>query len=79
MPNLSLTDQQVIELVKQLPFENKYSLLLELAQEASKKRQERMDYAQQQLKQLCQEKGLNWEEMIEEEKESFVDDLVHEE
>ncbi len=78
MPDLTLTDRQVIELIKQLPFENQYSLLLEIAREASQKREERMNYAEKQLKFLCQERGLNWDEMGEEERISFVDDLVHE-
>ncbi|MEA5534347.1 hypothetical protein [Crocosphaera sp. XPORK-15E] len=78
MPNLTLTNQQVIELIKQLPLENQYSLLLELSHEASKQRQERMEYAEKQLKQISQEKGLNWEQMTEEERELFIDDLVHE-
>lgn len=78
MPNLTLTDRQVIDLIKQLPLENQYSLLLELAREAGQKREERMDFAEKQLKALCQKKGLNWEEMTEEDRISFVDDLVHE-
>jgi hypothetical protein len=78
MPDLTLTDRQVIELIKQLPFENQYSLLLEIAREAEQKREERMNYAEKQLKSLCQQKGLNWDEMSEEERISFVDDLVHE-
>jgi hypothetical protein len=78
MPDLTLTDRQVIELIKQLPFENQYSLLLEIAREAERKREERMNYAEKQLKSLCQQKGLNWDEMSEEDKISFVDDLVHE-
>lgn len=78
MPDLTLTDRQVIELIKQLPFENQYSLLLEIAREAAQKREERMNYAEKQLKSLCQHRGLNWDEMSEEDKISFVDDLVHE-
>jgi Mg/Co/Ni transporter MgtE len=78
MPDLTLTDRQVIELIKQLPFENQYSLLLEIAREAKQKREERMNYAEKQLKSLCQQRGLNWDEMSEEDKISFVDDLVQE-
>jgi hypothetical protein len=78
MPELTLTDRQVIELIKQLPFENQYSLLLEIAREAGRKREERMNYAENQLKSLCHHRGLNWNEMSEEERISFVDDLVHE-
>lgn len=30
------------------------------------------------MRRLCAERGLNWDAMTEEERESFVDDLIHE-
>jgi hypothetical protein len=42
------------------------------------RRDERMKYAESQLKRLCKEKGLDWDFLSEEEKEAFVDDLIHE-
>ncbi|MGM3304562.1 hypothetical protein ACSQ6I_00995 [Anabaena sp. WFMT] len=78
MPNLTLSDQQVIELVKQLPPESKRVVLLALAKESESKRESRMEYAEKQLHNLCAERGLNWDTMSEDEHESFIDDLVHE-
>ncbi|MFM2062324.1 MAG: hypothetical protein RLZZ507_1994 [Cyanobacteriota bacterium] len=78
MPNLTLSDQQVIELVKQLPPESKRVVLLELAKESKNERESRMEYAENQLRNLCTERGLNWDTMSEDERESFIDDLVHE-
>jgi hypothetical protein len=33
---------------------------------------------EQQMRRLCAERGLNWDTMTEEERESLVDDLIHE-
>ncbi len=78
MPTLELTDEQVVALVKQLSPERKRAVLLTLAEDARARREERLDYAEAQLRQLCAERGLDWDAMSEEEREAFVDDLVHE-
>ena len=78
MPTPELTDQQVVELVRQLPPERKRAALLALAEDAALRRHERMAYAEAQLRRLCAGRGLDWESMSEDEREAFVDDLVHE-
>ena len=78
MATLSLTDEQVIDLFKQLSPERKRAILLTLAEGTQSRRDERMKYAESQLKRLCKEKGLDWEILSKEEKEAFVDDLIHE-
>ncbi len=78
MPTPTLTDEQVIELMKQLPPEHKRAALFALAEAASARRETRLDYAEAQLQRLCAERGLNWDKMDEQERETFVDDLVHE-
>ena len=78
MPTLELTDQQVVELVMQLPTEQKRTALLALANDAAARRDERMEFAQAQIRRVCAERGLNWDKMSEDERESFIDDLVHE-
>ena len=78
MANISLTDEQVIDLFKQLSPDRKRAILLTLAEDAQSRRNERMKYAESQLKRLCKEKGLDWDLLSEEEKEVFVDDLIHE-
>ncbi len=37
-----------------------------------------MKYAESQLRQLCQERHLNWDIMSEDEQEQFIVDLIHE-
>ena len=38
-----------------------------------------MSKAEEHLRQLASKRGLNWSEMSEDEREQFVDDLLHEE
>jgi hypothetical protein len=78
MPILELTDEQVINLVRQLPPERQRAALLALAAGAGQRRAERMQYAEAQLRALCTERGLDWDKMSEEEREAFIDNLVHE-
>jgi hypothetical protein len=78
MPTLELTIEQVLALVQQLPPEQKRSALLMLAEDARAQREERLGYAEAQLRRLCAERGQDWDTMSEDEREAFIDDLVHE-
>ncbi len=78
MPTLELTDEQVVELVKQLPPERQRAALLALAEGATQSREQRMKYAEEQLRRACAERGLDWDKMSEDQREAFVDDLGHE-
>jgi hypothetical protein len=78
MAILELSDQQVVELLKQLPPAQKRMALLTLAEDAAPGREERMAYADTQIRQLCEQRGLNWDAMSDEDREAFIDDLVHE-
>jgi hypothetical protein len=78
MPTLELTGEQVVELVKQLPPEWQREALLALAAGARQSREQRMKYAEQQLRRVCAERGLDWDKMSGEDREAVVDDLMHE-
>ncbi len=78
MPTLTLTTEQIIDLIKQLPLDQKRVVLLELAKETEEQRQERLNYGENQLRRLCAERGINWDNLSEEEREDFVNDLIHE-
>jgi hypothetical protein len=78
MPILELTDEQVVDLVKQLPPDRQRAALLALAAGAAERRAERMEYAEAQLRVVCAQRGLNWDKLSEAEREAFVDDLIHE-
>jgi hypothetical protein len=78
MPSVTLTDDQVVELVKQLPAQQKRTILLVLAEAAQTQRDERMAHAEAQLRKRAAERGLNWEVLNEDEREVFIDDLLNE-
>jgi hypothetical protein len=75
---LELSDEQVISLVRGLPAERKRAALLALAQDAQVGRDERLRFAEAQLRRACAERGLDWDRLSEDERESFVDSLLHE-
>jgi hypothetical protein len=76
--SVELTNEQVVELVRQLPAETKREVLLALAGDAQSGRRERMALAAEQLRQRALERGLDWNAMSEQQREELVDDLVHE-
>ena len=78
MPILELSETQVVDLVKQLPPEMQRAALLALAEGAGQMRQQRMQFAETQLRRLATERNLDWDKMSEDQREAFVDDLVHE-
>jgi hypothetical protein len=78
MPVLELTDDQVVNLVRQLPPERRRAALLALATGAAERRPQRMKYAEAQLRAVSAQRGVNWDKMSEEEREAFVNDLIHE-
>ncbi|QLE59204.1 hypothetical protein [Nostoc sp. TCL26-01] len=78
MPNLTLTNEQVIELVKQLPNEQqievfRFLLLQQWGQWESLSR-----YGADRARLVAQECGQNWDTMTEDEREAFIDEVVHE-
>lgn len=74
---IKLTTEQVIDFIQQMPPKEKRAALIALAEKASVAEEERMKYAESQVRQLCASRGLNWDAMTEEEREDFIDDLVH--
>ena len=78
MASVELTTEQVVDLVRQLPPQSKRELLLALAGDVRSSRDARMAYAEEQLRRVCAEKGLDWDAMSEDERETFADELVHE-
>jgi hypothetical protein len=78
MPIRELSDAQMVDLVKQLPPERQRAALLALAAGASEGREERMRYAEEQLRKVSAVRGLDWQQMSEDERLKLIDDLLHE-
>ena len=78
MPLVELTDEQIVELVRQLPPERKRAVLIALASDSTARRELRMGLAEDGLRNACAQRGRDWDRMTEDEREAFIDDLVHE-
>jgi hypothetical protein len=78
MASVELTNEQVAELIRQLPAKAKREVPLTLAEDAQAGRPERMALAAAQLRQLAADRGLDWEAMSDDQRQALVDDLIHE-
>lgn len=78
MPILELTDDQIVELIKQLPPERRKKTLMALAVDTQSKRANRMQFAEEQLRKCSKQRGKNWDAMSEDEREALIDQLIHE-
>ncbi|WP_024970181.1 hypothetical protein, partial [Microcystis aeruginosa] len=77
MPNLTLSNEQVIELVKQLPEAQQQELFRFLVQRQWGNMEAITDYGSQQAKIVAAERGYDWDTMTEDEREEFIDEIVH--
>jgi hypothetical protein len=78
MATIDLTNDQLIEFIRQLPSERKREALWALAKDADARRAKRMAFAEQQLRRIAVERGLDWDAMSEEDRQALADDLIHE-
>jgi hypothetical protein len=78
MAMLELTKEQIFDLVRQMPAEQKRERLLSLAANSPAERTKRQQFAEAQLRQLCAAWGPDWDALGEDQREAFIDDLVHE-
>lgn len=78
MPTLTLTDEQIIELVKQLPPTKQAELFQFLQQQQQEKWEELSRAGQGGVRRAALQRGKNWDTMTEDEREDFIDDIVHE-
>ncbi len=78
MVTLTLSDEQVIELVKQLPVGQQVEVFRFLLLQQWGKWESLSRYGAEKARLVAQEKGLDWNMMTEEEREAFIDDVVHE-
>ncbi len=78
MTPLEVSVERVIELVKQLPPDGKQAVLNALSVEREAWWEEMLTEGEQQMCRLCSERGLDWDNTSEYEREGFVDVLLHE-
>jgi hypothetical protein len=78
MATLTLSDEQVVELVKQLSAEQKVKVFRFLLLQQWTQWESLSRYGADKARLVAQERGCNWDAMSEEERESFVNELVNE-
>jgi hypothetical protein len=78
MPTLILSNEQVVELVKQLSVEQQVEVFRFLLLQQWSQWESLSRYGVDRARLITQERGCNWDEMSEEERESLIDDIVHE-
>ncbi len=78
MVTLTLSDQQIVDLVKQLPPTSKQTVLEALMEERQMWWDMTLSKSEEKLRKLANQRGLDWNNMSENERENFIDDLLHE-
>lgn len=78
MPILTLTNEQVVELVKQLPAEQQVEVFKFLLLQKWGRWESLSSYGSDKARLVAQEQGYNWDAMTEDERETFIDEVVHE-
>jgi hypothetical protein len=75
---LTLSNEQVVELVKQLPQEQKTEIFRFLLISQWQQWQDLSNYGADKVRLAARQRGYDWEKMAEDEKENFIDAIVHE-
>lgn len=78
MPILELTDEQVLELVRQLPPDKQALLFRHLLRSQWSAWEELSRYGETRVRRVAAQRGLDWDAMSEGEREAFIDNIVHE-
>ena len=78
MPSISLSNEQVVELVKQLPQEQKIEIFRFLLISQWQEWQDLSSYGTDKVKLAAKERRYDWEKMSEAEREEFIDEVLHE-
>lgn len=78
MPIVTLSNEQVVELVKQLPIEQQVEVFRLLLLQQWGRWESLSRYGSNKARLVAQERGYDWDAMTEEEREAFIDNVVHE-
>lgn len=74
--NLNVPESQVIEWVRQLSPGAKQDVLKALVPELDELNN-LVDYGSQRMRRLCAERGIDWDNLTEEERQRLVDEWLH--
>lgn len=74
---LTVPESQIVEWMRQLSPQTKQTVLRVLIPELDEL-ESLVDYGSQRIRQLCAERGLDWDSLAEDERQELVDKLLHE-
>jgi hypothetical protein len=78
MPNLTLSNEQVIELVKQLPEAQQQEVYKILILSQWRQLEPVFNEGAERARIVAKERGYDWDTMTEDEREEFIDNIVQE-
>lgn len=78
MPTIDLTPEQVIELMQQLPVPARQKALAVLLEGLVSDEKARSESMKASVRSACHERGMDWDSMSDDDREQFIDDLLHE-
>ena len=78
MAVLTINNEQILELVLQLPEQQRTWLFAKLAARQWPSWVELSQYGEQQARTIAAERGLSWGAMSEHEREQLIDEMLHE-
>jgi hypothetical protein len=78
MATLTLSDEQVVQLVRQLPPQTKQRVLVDLTAERDAWWETTTRDGEKDFQRLAAARGFDWNTMTDEQREAFVDSLLHE-
>ena len=73
---LTVPESQVLEWIRQLSPQAKQDALRVLLPDLDRL-DALVDYGSQRMRQLCAERGIDWDNLTDEERQQMVDDLLH--
>lgn len=73
-----LINEQAVQIIKQLSPQGKRAILVALAEEHEKQREALLEYGDQRIRNICAQRGIDWTSLTDEEREQFIDKLLHE-
>ena len=75
---ITLTTEQIAQFIQQMPPEEKLEVLRELSNQDWSDRGAQFRYGEAKVRQLCAERGRNWDVMDDDARLQFIDDVIHE-
>lgn len=77
MPRLTLSNEQVVEIVRQLSAQQQAEIFQFLLLQHWGQWESLSRYGADKVRLVAQERGFNWDTMNEAEREEFIDNVVH--